>query len=137
MFALSKTSTHAGALKVGRYFLVEEEPCKVISIDVSKSGKHGHAKCRIVCVGLFDENKRSLTYPSHSNVDVPIIEKNQALVTALMGSSVMLTDNETFETFEIELDPSDETTGKITEGATIEYWDIMGRRKIMNVRTAK
>ncbi|MHC1591317.1 MAG: translation initiation factor IF-5A [Candidatus Helarchaeales archaeon] len=134
---MSKTSTHAGALKPGKYILVNEEPCKVISVDVSKSGKHGHAKCRVVCVGLFDGNKRSLTFPSHANVDIPIIEKNQALVTAIMGDSVMLTDNETYETFEIEMPKDEELASKIQEGANVEYWDVMGQRKIMNVKGSK
>ncbi|MHA1146038.1 MAG: translation initiation factor IF-5A [Candidatus Helarchaeota archaeon] len=130
-------STHAGALKSGKYILVNGEPCKVVSVDVSKSGKHGHAKCRVVCVGLFDGNKRSLTFPSHANVDVPIIEKNQALITAIMGSTIMLTDNETYETFEIDMPQDDDLSKKIVEGATVEYWDVMGQRKIMNVRGPK
>ena len=44
--------------------MVDDEPCIIKSTERSKSGKHGHAKVRVVCVGMFDENKRSLTIPS-------------------------------------------------------------------------
>ena len=45
-------------LKVGRYVLIDEEPCKIQSISTSKPGKHGEAKARIEAVGIFDEQKR-------------------------------------------------------------------------------
>ena len=134
---MSTQKGHASGLKPGRYFMVGDEPCKVVSVDVSKSGKHGHAKARIVCIGLFDNNKRSLTYPSHASVDLPIIEKNTALVSALMGETVMLTDNDSFETFEIPMPVDEEIKVKIIEGATVEYWDVMNKKIIMNVKGSK
>ena len=134
---MSTQKSHASALKPGRYFMVGDEPCKVISVDTSKSGKHGHAKSRIICIGLFDKNKRSLTFPSHANVDVPLMEKNTALVSALMGDQVMLTDNESFETFEMDMPGDEELAAKIVEGATVEYWDVMNRKIIVNVKGTK
>ena len=50
-------------LKVGRYVLIDEEPCKIMSISTSKPGKHGEAKARIDAVGIFDEQKRSVVHP--------------------------------------------------------------------------
>ncbi len=134
---MSTTKGHASGLKPGRFFMVGDEPCKVISVDTSKSGKHGHAKSRIVCIGLFDNNKRSLTYPSHTSVDIPLMEKNTALVSALMGEMVMLTDNESFETFEMEMPKDEELAAKITEGMTVEYWDVMNKKIIVNVKGTK
>lgn len=131
---MSKKMQSAGSLKPNRYVIVNDEPCKITSMDISKSGKHGHAKVRVVCVGLFDGKKRSLTLPSHSQVEVPIIEKNHALVTAVMPNLVMLTDNSTFETFELDMPTDEELKSKITEGATVEYWIILDRKKIFNVK---
>ena len=37
-------------LKVGRYMLIDEEPCKIMEITMSKPGKHGEAKARIVAI---------------------------------------------------------------------------------------
>ena len=57
------TQAEVRELKVGRYILIDEEPCKIISIDTSKPGKHGEAKSRIDAVGLYDEKKRSVVFP--------------------------------------------------------------------------
>jgi translation elongation factor P/translation initiation factor 5A len=38
------TQAEVRELKVGRYMLIDEEPCKILSIDTSKPGKHGEAR---------------------------------------------------------------------------------------------
>ena len=131
---MSKKQQSAGSLKPNRYVIINDEPCKIVSVDVSKSGKHGHAKVRVVCIGLFDNNKRSLTFPSHSNVEVPIIDKSTAMITAIMQDTVQVMDNTTYETFELEMPEDEEIKGKLAEGATVEYWTILDKKKIMNVK---
>lgn len=131
---MSKKQQSAGSLKPNRYVIINDEPCRILSVDVSKSGKHGHAKVRVVCTGLFDGNKRSLTFPSHSQVDVPMIEKSTALVTSFTPELVQVMDNTTYETFELNMPTDEEIKSKIVEGATVEYWNILNRRKIMNVK---
>ncbi|MHA1298680.1 MAG: translation initiation factor IF-5A [Candidatus Helarchaeota archaeon] len=131
---MSKKQQSAGSLKPNRYVIINDEPCKITSVDVSKSGKHGHAKVRIVCVGLFDNNKRSLTFPSHSNVDVPIIDKSTAMITSITPDSVQVMDNTTYETFELDMPTDEELKNKLVEGATVEYWTILNRKKIVNVK---
>ena len=132
-----KKSVSIGTLSKGSYIMVDDVACRVQSMQVSRPGKHGHAKSRIICIGLFDKNKRSLTFPSHTSVDVPLMEKNTALVSALMGDQVMLTDNETFASFEMDLPKDEELLAKIVEGATVEYWDVMNRKIIVNIKGTK
>ncbi|MDD2249017.1 MAG: translation initiation factor IF-5A, partial [Methanocorpusculum sp.] len=36
-----KEQTEVGKLKEGRYVVVDDEPCKIQSISISKPGKHG------------------------------------------------------------------------------------------------
>ena len=79
-------------LKVGRYVLIDEEPCKIQSISTSKPGKHGEAKARIDAVGIFDEQKRSVVHPVKHKVGVPIIDKRSAQILALMGADVVQLD---------------------------------------------
>ncbi|MHA1379884.1 MAG: translation initiation factor IF-5A [Candidatus Helarchaeota archaeon] len=131
---MSKKQQSAGSLKPNRYIIINDEPCKIISVDVSKSGKHGHAKVRVVCTGLFDGNKRSLTFPSHSNVEVPIIDKSTAMITSITPDYVQVMDNTTYETFDLDMPTDEELKNKLTEGATVEYWVILDKRKIMNVK---
>jgi len=119
-------------LKVGRYVLIDEEPCKIQSISTSKPGKHGEAKARIDAVGIFDEQKRSVVHPVKHKVGVPIIDKRSAQILALMGSNVVqLMDMETYETFEMPI-PED-LKGQLEPGKEILYLQAMGKRKITRV----
>jgi translation initiation factor 5A len=119
-------------LKVGRYVLIDEEPCKIMSISTSKPGKHGEAKARIEAMGIFDEQKRSVVHPVKHKVHVPIIDKRSAQILALMGSDVVqLMDMETYETFEMPI-PED-LKGQLEPGKEILYLQAMGKRKITRV----
>jgi len=116
-------------LKVGRYVIIDEEPCKIMSISTSKPGKHGEAKARIEAVGIFDEQKRCVVHPVKHKVSVPIIDKRSAQILALIGSDVVqLMDMETYETFEMPI--PEEFKGQITPGKEILYLQAMGKRKI-------
>jgi translation initiation factor 5A len=65
-------------LRVNRYVIIDEEPCKIVSISTSKPGKHGEAKARIEAIGVFDGQKRSIVHPVKHKVHVPMIDKRTA-----------------------------------------------------------
>ncbi|MCD6512111.1 MAG: translation initiation factor IF-5A [Thermoplasmata archaeon] len=115
-------------LKENRYMIIDNEPCKIISISVSKPGKHGEAKARIDAIGVFDGQKRSVVYPVRHKVQIPVIDKRTAQVVAIMGDKVQLMDMETFETFEMDI--PEEFKDKLKEGEEIQYLQAMGKRKI-------
>ncbi|MFW9844582.1 MAG: translation initiation factor IF-5A, partial [Candidatus Thorarchaeota archaeon] len=75
---MSIKKSDAKSLKPGSYFLIEGEPCRVVSIEKSKPGKHGAAKANIVAIGFFDNRKRNVIMPADRMVDVPIIDKRSA-----------------------------------------------------------
>ncbi len=116
-------------LKVGRYMLVEESPCKIMEITMSKPGKHGEAKARIVAIGIFDSQKHSVVFPVKHKVKVPIIEKKNAQVLSISNKEVQLMDSDTFETFVLPL--TDDIIDRVKPGTEIPYWEAMGKRKIM------
>lgn len=116
-------------LKVGRYMLVDDSPCKIMEITTSKPGKHGEAKSRIVAIGIFDSQKHSVVFPVKHKVKIPIIEKKNAQVLAVANREAQLMDSETFETFQVPL--SDDELEKIKPGTEVPYWEAMGKRKIM------
>ena len=119
-------------LKVGRYIIIDEEPCKIQSMSTSKPGKHGEAQARIDAVGIFDEQKRSVVHPVKHKVGVPIIDKRSAQILALMGADVVqLMDLETYETFDMPI-PED-LKGQLEPGKEILYLQAMGKRKITRV----
>ena len=116
-------------LKENRYILIDEEPCKIMSISTSKPGKHGEAKARIEAVGVFDGTKRSVVHPVKHKVGVPIIDKRNAQILSLIGSdNVQLMDLETYETFEMPI--PEEFKGQLEPGKEILYISAMGKRKI-------
>lgn len=118
-------------LKVGNYILIDDEPCKIVEFTTSKPGKHGEAKARIVAIGLFDGQKRSVVYPVKHKVKSPVIDKKTAQVIGIMGNEAQLMDMETYETFELSI--PEEFKDKIQSGKEVEYWECMGKRKIMRV----
>jgi translation initiation factor 5A len=131
---MSTKIVQATSIKEGTFVLVEGNPCKVVSLDISKSGKHGHAKVRMVAIGLLDEKKREMVVPGHDNVEVPIIEKKNAQVLSVTGTKANVMDAETFETFDLDI-PA-EMKEQVVEGCQIIYWIIMGQKVMKQLKSA-
>jgi len=113
--------------------VIDGEPCKVVSIEKSKPGKHGSAKARVTAIGIFDGVKRSIVGPVDSQVEIPIINKRTAQVVAI-SDVIQLMDLETYEVFETLIPEDESIKEKLEPGVNVEYWEIMGRRMIMRVK---
>jgi len=118
---------NATETRVGTNIMIDGRPCTVKKIDVSKTGKHGHAKCRIEAVGILDGNKKVFVIPGHDRLEVPMVDKRKAQVLSV-GDKVSVMDLENFETIEITCPP--ELKSEIKENANVEYWDIEGNKII-------
>ena len=128
---MSWTQAEVRELKEGRYVVIDDEPCKILSIQMSKPGKHGEAKARIDAVGLFDEKKRSIVHPVTHKVQVPMINKRKAQILAISGKEVQLMDLENFENFSLAI--TEEFEGQLHPGEEVMYMIALGRRKITKV----
>jgi len=133
---MSIKKSEAKSLKPGSYFLIEGEPCRVISIEKSKPGKHGAAKANIVAIGFFDNRKRNVIMPADRMVDVPLIDKTSATVIADMGETYSLMDSETFETYEVPKPTDEEIASKIELNVAVEVWNVMDQKVITRVKTS-
>ncbi|MCW6166945.1 MAG: translation initiation factor IF-5A [Thermoplasmatales archaeon] len=122
------TQAEVRELKEGRYMIIDEEPCRILSIQTSKPGKHGEAKARIDAVGIFDGSKRSVVFPVKHKVQVPMIGKRTAQIISFTDSEIQLMDLETYETFSMPM--QGELRGTLTAGGEVQYLDAMGRRLI-------
>jgi len=131
---MSKTFAEVGDLKVGSYVIIDGEPCRVVEITKAKTGKHGSAKAHVVAIGLFSGSKKTFVAPVDQRVEVPIIEKRNGQIIADMGDMLQVMDLETFETFEIPKPTEEDLVKKIAPGVEVEYWVILGQRKIVRVR---
>lgn len=124
--------TTAGSLKQGSYVILEGIACVVKSIQTSKTGKHGHAKCRMEAVGMIEPRKIIKIMPASDKVDTPIIGKKTAQVLSISGNQANLMEMETYETFDLEI--PEELKDKIKEGSHIMYWDILGKKVMKQVK---
>ncbi len=122
-----------GSLKVGSYIMIDGEPCRIVSYDHSKPGKHGSAKARVAAIGVFDGSRHSLVSPVSANVEVPLIDKRNGQVISISDKMLQIMDLETFEVFETS-SVEDEIRDKIRQGGEVEYWKVMDRIKIARVK---
>jgi len=124
-----------GELKKGSYIVIDGEPCRIVEITKAKTGKHGSAKAHVVAISVFTGQKKTLVAPVDTRVQVPIIEKRLGQVIADMGDTIQLMDMETYDTFDVEKPDDPQLAEKLQPGVTVEYWVIMGRPKIMRIRS--
>ncbi len=122
----------ASTVKEGDTILIGDAPCKVMSVQKSKPGKHGSAKARIVGVGVIDEKKRDVVMPGHEIVSVPIVEKKTAQVLSTSGDMANVMDMETYETFDIKI-PED-LKGKLQDGMQVLYWILMEQKLLKQIK---
>mmetsp|Transcript_26075 Transcript_26075/g.36541 ORF Transcript_26075/g.36541 Transcript_26075/m.36541 type:complete len:160 (+) Transcript_26075:115-594(+) len=67
----------AGQLKKGGHMMIKGKPCKILSISVSKTGKHGHAKCNFTAVDIFTGKKLEDMIPSTHGTTSPVVSKSE------------------------------------------------------------
>ncbi|MCX8172459.1 MAG: translation initiation factor IF-5A [Archaeoglobaceae archaeon] len=123
-----KEQAEVRQLREGGYVVIDDEPCEIISISVSKPGKHGAAKARIDAIGIFDSQKRSIVEPVTAKIYVPMVERKRAQVLSVAKGNVQLMDLSSFETFELPL--PEELKDKISAGKEVIYIESLGKRKI-------
>tara|TARA_B100000315_G_scaffold260696_1_gene324172 strand:- start:2569 stop:2964 length:396 start_codon:yes stop_codon:yes gene_type:complete len=121
-------------LKVGKFVMIDGEPCKVVGIQKAKTGKHGSAKARVEAIGILDNQKHSLVKPVDQKIDIPIIERKTAQVLAFIGKNVQLMDLENYTTFELPKPKSGEIKGTLVEGGEVDYIKALNKCKILRAR---
>ena len=67
----------AGAIRKGGHLVIKGRPCKVIDISTSKTGKHGHAKCKFVAIDIFTGAKKEDMQPSSHNSEIPNVARKE------------------------------------------------------------
>ena len=122
-----------GSLQKGSYVILEGAACKAVDMQVSRPGKHGHAKVRLTAVGLVDEKKRIVVMPGHDSVEVPIIEKKSAQVLSIQGNIANVMDSESYETFDLSI--PEELKGQVVEGVNVMYWIILKDKVMKQVKS--
>ncbi len=118
---------NATEARVGTNILIEGKPHTVKKIDISRTGKHGHAKCRIEAVGIITGQKKVFVIPGHDKFEIPLVNKRKGQVLSV-GEKVSIMDLENFETIEIAC--PEEIKRELEANCNVEYWDIEGKKII-------
>ncbi len=129
---MSTKPIDVGSLKVGSYVIVDGVACTIKSIQISRPGKHGHAKSRIEASGIIDGQKKIFIKTGHDRMDSPIIEKETAQVISVAGDTASVMDLKSFETFDLKI-PTD-LKEDIVEGINIIYWVILNDKLMKQVK---
>lgn len=86
----------AGQLRKNGHAMLKGHPCKIVELSVSKTGKHGHAKCAITGIDIFTNKKYEDMCPSTHNMEVPNLSRTEFQLLDLdpeAGSVSVLLDN--------------------------------------------
>ena len=129
---MSTKPVSVGTLKKGSTVVIDGVACKVTDTQVSRPGKHGHAKVRLTAIGLIDDKKRVIVMPGHDSIDTPIIDKKTAQVLSITGDTANVMDMGTYETFDLKI-PS-ELKDKCVSGGNILYWQILNDKVMKEVK---
>jgi len=127
-----KKLVEVSSLKVGSYVVIDDVCCVVKKIDISKPGKHGHAKSRIEAIGLIKGEKKIIVKPGHDHIGVPMIEKKSAQVLSIQGDTASVMDSENYETFDLIV--PEELKGQVKEGSQVVYWVMLDDKVMKQVK---
>ena len=119
-------------LKPGGFVIIDGVPCRVERVQVSTSGKHGAAKCRVEAIGLFDGRRRSIVKPADDTVEIPIVLKKRGQVIALMGDRAQIMDLDDYSIFELEI--PEEKRGELKAGEEIPYFEVLGTKTLKEIK---
>ena len=125
---MSKEQAEIRELKEGRYLLIDDEPCKIDSIEKSKPGKHGAAKARIEARSIFTGSKKTLLGTVSDKVWVPMVDRRAGQLLSFHGGVAQIMDRDTFETFDIQV--PDEFSEGLVAGSDVSYIVAMDKKMI-------
>lgn len=118
--------------RTGTVILIDGEAATVKSVDTSKTGKHGAAKCRIEAITIFSGKKKIIAVPGHERFEVPLVEKRKAQVLSVSDSKANVMDLESYETLDVPVS-SDIDISQLAPETEVEYWDVEGEKSIMRI----
>lgn len=96
--------------------MIKGKPCKVLNISVSKTGKHGHAKCNFTATDIFTGKKYEDMIPSTHGTTVPIVNRSEWEIIDIDGDELTLMDEAGNQKTDLNLPTYPETlAAEITE----------------------
>tara|TARA_Y100000768_G_C23917931_1_gene653327 strand:- start:704 stop:1210 length:507 start_codon:yes stop_codon:yes gene_type:complete len=92
--ASQTVSVEAGQIRKGGYIMIKGKPCKVKDVSTSKTGKHGHAKCKFSASDIFTGASCEELCPSTHSIDVPVVNKTDWMIQGTQDETYVLLMND-------------------------------------------
>merc|ERR1711934_49080 len=147
-------SMEAGQIRKGGYIMIKGSACKVRDVSTSKTGKHGHAKCKFLAACIFTGATKEELCPATHGIDVPFVKKDDYMVNGIEDGGylqLMHEDDgvcrEDLQLPNVEYKTDDDEKfsallvdyiNQMNEGANIEIYctvqRAIGKEKIIDVR---
>jgi len=87
-----------------------------------------------VAISALTGQKKNVISPVDGKIEVPMIDKKTAQVISISGNVLQLMDMESYQTFETDMPEDEELRGKLASGLEVEYWNMLGKNKIVRVK---
>merc|ERR1712139_139047 len=88
--ASAVVSVEAGSIRKGGHIMIKGKACKVRDVSVSKTGKHGHAKCKFSATDIFTGATCEELCPSSHQIDAPVVNKKDWQIQGLQDETYVL-----------------------------------------------
>jgi len=129
---MATKQTQVRELQEGNYVMIDDKPCKIDSYSTAKPGKHGSAKARIECTGVFDGQKRSISQPVDASIRVPVIQRKEGQIVNVDDDEIQIMDLEGYDTFKVKVDVDDGDSINYSPDDKIEFLELESRRKLLD-----
>lgn len=86
-------SVTGNELRLGKFCMINGFPCKIRELHWAKTGKHGHAKLRVVGISIFDGKKRETIFIAQHPVLVPTVEAVSAVRCVMREDGFLLAEH--------------------------------------------
>eukprot|EP00698_Gefionella_okellyi_P015265 TRINITY_DN4305_c0_g1_i1.p1 TRINITY_DN4305_c0_g1~~TRINITY_DN4305_c0_g1_i1.p1 ORF type:complete len:156 (-),score=44.73 TRINITY_DN4305_c0_g1_i1:80-547(-) len=130
----------ASALRKNGFVLLKGEPCKIVDMSTSKTGKHGHAKVHIVGLQIFNNKKYEDLCPSTHNMSVPEVSRKDFTMVDLDDDFVSMMDDDGDIKSDLKLPEDAELQKDIRDGfaagkeLVLTVLSAMGKEQIIQAR---
>ncbi len=122
----------AGEIRVGKFVMLEGESWEVVSVK-KEASIIGKEKVIAEAVGFTTGKKRTIEAYVDEELEFPIIEVKPAQILSIGSEEVTLLDLRNHSVFKVDLPKEGEVKEKLMTNAEIDYVDIGGKKKILNV----
>ena len=96
--------------------MIKGHACKITAMSTSKTGKHGHAKCKFMAVDIFDGTKHEMIETSTHNVSIPNVTRMEYQLVDIDDDYLHLMDDKAEIRQDIKLPADAELAEKIRAG---------------------